>query len=239
MKTLQPLELDKIRQELINHKVEYIEVIEELTDHIANGIEQQWSESNTQISFEEALAIEINKFGVKGLSKVQTQMNKAQIYEYLCIIGLGIKEYFVTSKVFYLLAIFIGTLLLFNISSTWYFIDRIFNVGYLATIVTFNLVIMIESDSSCKLPYLGNTKRYISNAYYLLVKQLTYFSLIPMIILCFSKTSQQFIYSNSAFIWVPKSILFTLLLIIPFIILNKLRPMILKKKNELSQSKVI
>ena len=51
------------------HFVEHYDLQTELVDHLANGIEQQWSQ-NPNISFDEALGKEFKKFGIFGFSDI-------------------------------------------------------------------------------------------------------------------------------------------------------------------------
>lgn len=63
------------------HYVEYYDVQTELVDHLANGIEAQWTE-NPEIPFEKALQKEFKKFGVFGFSEVMGKRQRAMEKKY-------------------------------------------------------------------------------------------------------------------------------------------------------------
>lgn len=75
------------------HFVEFYDVQTELVDHLANGIEQQWTE-NPKLTFEEALQKEFKKFGVFGFQDVIEQRSKALNKKYLKIFWKHFKNFF-------------------------------------------------------------------------------------------------------------------------------------------------
>lgn len=69
MKTLTPNQIQTLHAFVRKHYVAYYDIEVELVDHLANGIENQWTEDNT-VDFEIALDREFKKFGIFGFSDV-------------------------------------------------------------------------------------------------------------------------------------------------------------------------
>jgi hypothetical protein len=165
MKTLQSSELDKIRQELINQKVEYIEIIEELTDHIATGIEKQWNETDSVVSFEEALYCEVNKFGDKGLKRVQSKMTQAKTLEYSKKLFVAMKGCFMSSKIVVIVAIFLCYYLLLTSVQGYSLLSIL--VKFLFPIFICQMYLVIESvKSTHKYFYANSIKKSIYETSY-------------------------------------------------------------------------
>jgi len=85
------------------HYVEYYDLQTELVDHLANSIEEQWTE-NPKRSFEEALQIEFKKFGIFGFMDVVEQRKKTMNKKYSKLVWLHFKSFFRLPQI-------IGTLL--------------------------------------------------------------------------------------------------------------------------------
>lgn len=69
-------QIEKLYNFTQKHFVEWYDVQTELVDHLANGIEEQWTQ-HPELSFDEALNIEFKKFGIMGFSDVVEQKTKA------------------------------------------------------------------------------------------------------------------------------------------------------------------
>ena len=80
------------------HFVEYYDVQNELVDHLANAIEDQWEE-RPQLSFEEALQIEFKKFGVFGFQEIIEQRQTALGKKYNALVFSQLKEFFKLPKI--------------------------------------------------------------------------------------------------------------------------------------------
>ncbi|HUH26068.1 MAG TPA: hypothetical protein VLY87_05540 [Flavobacterium sp.] len=80
MKKLTSEQIDQLFAFTQKHYVEHYDIQVELVDHLANSIEEQWSENPT-ISFDDALHIEFKKFGVFGFTGLVEQ-KQAELYKY-------------------------------------------------------------------------------------------------------------------------------------------------------------
>lgn len=115
MKKLTNQEIQEIRTFVINNGAKYYEVIEELTDHIANGIEEQWLLDNT-LSFKVALDLEYNKFGILKFQSIQEDREQRKFKAYKHIFFLNLKEFFTFPLLVTTTAIsLLSTLVLYNL----------------------------------------------------------------------------------------------------------------------------
>jgi hypothetical protein len=80
------------------HFVEWYDLQTELVDHLANGIEEQWTEQ-PELSFKTALNREFKKFGVMGFSTVVEERTKALNKRYWRMIWKLYKSYFKLPKI--------------------------------------------------------------------------------------------------------------------------------------------
>lgn len=78
--------------------VKHYDLQTELVDHLANGIEKQWS-INPEKSFEEVKMQEFQKFGAVGFSDVIKKHDKALSKKYKKIISRFFMEYFKLPKI--------------------------------------------------------------------------------------------------------------------------------------------
>ncbi|MDM1396877.1 hypothetical protein HX049_06785 [Myroides odoratimimus] len=235
MKTLQPLELDKIRQELINHKVEYIEVIEELTDHIANGIEQQWRESNTQVSFEEALTIEINKFGIKGLSKVQSTILNIKIQECGLVVLKGVKDCLTSFKLLAVIAVVLSLYSLMTLTQHSLLLASLSNLIILIIFGIGQVIVFSETLKALqKYRYMNGYKKTLNDKSYSIIA-----SVICIIVFGSTHSIKNYMSVTDngilplSFIYTTKSVLFTLLLLTQYSVYFYLKPKYVRDKNNL------
>ncbi|MFS4492785.1 hypothetical protein [Maribacter sp. 2308TA10-17] len=84
--------------------VEHYDLQTELVDHLANGIEEQW-QSNSELSFKEALQNEFKKFGHFGFRSIIKKRKKVMAKRYRGHILEFYKEYFRLPKVLIVLGL--------------------------------------------------------------------------------------------------------------------------------------
>ncbi len=89
------------------HFVTHYDVQTELVDHLANGIENQWKE-NKNLTFEEALNFEFNKFGIFGFQGVIAQKQNAMSKRYRAILWRFFREWFQWPKIIRLIISVLG-----------------------------------------------------------------------------------------------------------------------------------
>lgn len=80
------------------HFVEHYDLQTELVDHLANGIEQQWSQ-NPKLSFDEALNKEFKKFGIFGFSDIVEKRTRTLEKKYWKFLWGTFKTFFGIPKI--------------------------------------------------------------------------------------------------------------------------------------------
>lgn len=80
------------------HYVYHYDLQVELVDHLASSIEEQW-ETNTELSFDEALHKTFRKFGITGFSKIKEQKQKELTRKYNRLIWKYVIEFFSWPKI--------------------------------------------------------------------------------------------------------------------------------------------
>jgi len=80
------------------HFVEHYDLQTELVDHLANGIEQEWSQ-NPNISFDEALSKEFKKFGIFGFSDIVEKRTRTLEKKYWKFLWKTFKTFFGIPKI--------------------------------------------------------------------------------------------------------------------------------------------
>ncbi|EIA10002.1 hypothetical protein [Flavobacterium frigoris] len=93
------------------HYVEWYDLQSELVDHLANAIETQWQE-NPKLTFDQALNIEFNKFGVFGFMDVVEKRQAVLSKKYSRLVWQHFKDFFGIPKIVLTMAM---TLVLFSI----------------------------------------------------------------------------------------------------------------------------
>lgn len=232
MKTLQSSELDKIREELINQKVEYIEIIEELTDHIATGIEKQWNETDRVVSFDEALYCEVNKFGHKGLKRVQSKMIQAKTLEYSKKLFIAMKDCFISSKIVVILAIFLCYYLLLNSIQGYSLLSIL--IKFLFPILICQMHLVIESiKSTHKYFYADSIKKSIyETSYSNLTSVLSTVLLLAVLSYDFYNFSNYTIFDITVNLtYVVRSIISTIVLVMSYCIYYYVSPQVENDKR--------
>jgi hypothetical protein len=114
------------------HYVEHYDVQTELVDHLANDIEQIWTEQ-PHLSFEQARTISFKKFGVFGFMDVVEKKQKLMNKRYWNILWRFVKEWFTLPKIILTTLIF---LLFFSI----------FQFTYATEIIFVSLLILVIFD---------------------------------------------------------------------------------------------
>lgn len=144
------------------HFVEHYDVQTELVDHLANGIEQQWTIDPT-IPFEDALNREFKKFGVFGFSELVEQRSNSILKMYLkTILKLLIKQ-FTQLKLFVIYASlgFITYLLLVNFKYAQELILATYIIMFFACII-----IIHKGNIRNKQIFNETGKKYIADEFY-------------------------------------------------------------------------
>lgn len=88
------------------HYVEHYDVQTELVDHLANDIEQIWTEKPT-LTFEKARDVSFKKFGVFGFMNVVEEKQKQMNKKYFKLILSFVKEWFKLPKVIITIMLFV------------------------------------------------------------------------------------------------------------------------------------
>ncbi|WP_291802973.1 hypothetical protein [Lutibacter sp.] len=114
------------------HYVEHYDVQTELVDHLANDIEQIWTEQ-PHLSFEQARTVSFKKFGVFGFMDVVEKKQKLMNKRYWNILWRFVKEWFTLPKIILTTLIF---LLFFSI----------FQFTYATEIIFVSLLILVIFD---------------------------------------------------------------------------------------------
>jgi hypothetical protein len=91
-------QIDQLYAFTKQHFVEHYDLQTELVDHLANGIEQQWSQ-NPNISFDEALSKEFKKFGIFGFSDIVEKRTRTLEKKYWKFLWKTFKTFFGIPKI--------------------------------------------------------------------------------------------------------------------------------------------
>ena len=110
MKQLDKQQLEEIRSFVIKRRATYFEVIEELTDHLATAIEQQWK-TNPTISFQEALYIAFKDFDCKDFKNFTKAKVKIKARKYSKLFIHSYLSYFTFPGIISTVAIYLSILL--------------------------------------------------------------------------------------------------------------------------------
>lgn len=98
--------------------IEYIDLQDELVDHLANGIETQWEEDSS-LSFAEVLKKEHNKFGVFGFDNIVKEKTKELHRRTNLLYWQKIKQFFKIPRIVFSLSLFVIFYYL-NINTTYF-----------------------------------------------------------------------------------------------------------------------
>ncbi|HLS30041.1 MAG TPA: hypothetical protein VK021_04230 [Flavobacteriaceae bacterium] len=100
MRKVSQQEIEKLYQFTRQHYVEYFDLQTELVDHLATGMEENWSE-NPEMNFEENLQKEFEKFGVYGFMHVIESHQKAMNKKYWKILWRETKSELANPKILF------------------------------------------------------------------------------------------------------------------------------------------
>lgn len=100
-------QIDQLYTFTRKHYVEWYDLQSELVDHLANAIENEWQE-NPNLTFDEALNKEFDKFGVFGFMNVVEEKQKFLGKKYRKLIWKYYKDYFRLPKVILTIALICG-----------------------------------------------------------------------------------------------------------------------------------
>ena len=106
MKKLSAAHIEQLYAFTRAHFVDYYDVQTELVDHLANGIEAQWT-ANPELDFEQALDIEFKKFGVFGFLEVVEEREKQMSKRYWKLIRNEVYQFCKIPKVWVSMALFL------------------------------------------------------------------------------------------------------------------------------------
>lgn len=116
------------------HFVEHYDVQTELVDHLANDIEQIWTEQ-PHLSFEDARSISFKKFGVFGFMDVVESRSKALNKKYWKLVWNIFKNYFKIPQLISTLILFTAIYSSFLIVSNQKWIYVILGFGVCAVLI--------------------------------------------------------------------------------------------------------
>lgn len=102
---LSEVQIEKIYQVLRKKDIHYIDLQDELVDHMATGIEEQMRE-NPNISFDKALHNEYKKFGVFGFDGLMMDKEDALVKRALYDFIIHFLKFFTIPKLLLTIAIF-------------------------------------------------------------------------------------------------------------------------------------
>ncbi|MFV0566533.1 MAG: hypothetical protein ACK5NB_11975 [Flavobacteriaceae bacterium] len=122
------------------HYVEHYDVQTELVDHLANGIEQQWT-VNPELSFNDALTVEFKKFGVFGFMDVVGNRHAALNKKYNGIVWQHLKTFFTIPKIAITIS---GMVLVFYVLSLKSYQSIIFNTLLVVFLVLFFAMLIVN-----------------------------------------------------------------------------------------------
>ena len=106
-------QIDQLYNFTRQHYVEWYDLQSELVDHLANAIETQWQE-NPNLTFDEVLNKEFQKFGVFGFMDVVEEKQKFLDKKYRKLIWEYYKEFFRLPKIILTIALIYGVYLSIN-----------------------------------------------------------------------------------------------------------------------------
>lgn len=106
VKKISPRQNEMLFEFTRKHYVEYYDLQNELTDHLANAIEEQWA-ANPDLSFDDALSIEFKKFGVFGFMGVVESRQLALTRKYNKLIWSYMKQFIKLPQILITLTCFI------------------------------------------------------------------------------------------------------------------------------------
>lgn len=105
VKKISPEQAEQLFAFTIKHFVEYYDLQNELTDHLANAIEERWK-TEPNLSFDDALRQEFKKFGIFGFMGVVESRQVALSKKYNKLMWGYVKQFFRLPQVLLTIALF-------------------------------------------------------------------------------------------------------------------------------------
>ncbi|CAM1352102.1 hypothetical protein [Tenacibaculum crassostreae] len=137
------------------HYVEHYDVQTELVDHLANDIEQIWSE-NPILTFEQARDKSFKKFGVFGFMNVVEEKQKQIQKKYFKLIFSFVKEWFSLPKIILTATMVFSFYLLLHFS----FAEYLF-IGFFFSFFIAELTIMFKKRKKLDLKFKKTGKKWM------------------------------------------------------------------------------
>ncbi|WP_294823972.1 hypothetical protein [uncultured Flavobacterium sp.] len=128
-KKISPEQLEHLFKFTRKHYVEYYDLQSELTDHLANAIEERWQEQPS-LSFGEALQMEFRKFGVFGFSDIVAERQNALFKRYYRLVWREFRSVFTLPMVLVAMA---GTWCMYSILMAYHHSYAFFMLAFLIT----------------------------------------------------------------------------------------------------------
>lgn len=104
-KKITPEQAEQLFAFTIKHYVEYYDLQNELTDHLANAIEERWK-TEPNLNFDDALKQEFKKFGIFGFTGIVEKRQIALSKKYNKLMWGYIKQFFRLPQVLLTIALF-------------------------------------------------------------------------------------------------------------------------------------
>ena len=105
VKKISPEQTEQLFAFTIKHFVEYYDLQNELTDHLANAIEERWK-TEPNLSFDDALRQEFKKFGIFGFTGIVEKRQVALSKKYNKLMWGYVKQFFKLPQVLLTIALF-------------------------------------------------------------------------------------------------------------------------------------
>jgi hypothetical protein len=138
------------------HFVEWYDLQSELVDHLANAIEAQMKE-NTALTFDEALNVEFQKFGVFGFMDVVENRQAVLKKKYNSLVWTHFKGFFSIPKIIFTTAV---TATLYNLIKLDFYSKWIF-LGIYVILIGTAFYYMIENRKNRKQKTVLGQKRWL------------------------------------------------------------------------------
>ncbi|MBC6997524.1 hypothetical protein [Cytophaga sp. FL35] len=162
------------------HYVEHYDLQTELVDHLAHGIEEQW-QKNPELSFDEALQREFEKFGVFGFMGVVEEKSAAMRKKYLIVVLGFFKDFFKLPKV--LLTVFLVglvTIIIWNIPIGFRY-GSVLGILFAHVIVVFFVLFKNRSNNELEMVKQGN-KWLLKDQIYSYGNWVNFLNLFPILL---------------------------------------------------------
>ena len=119
VKKISAEQLEQLFEFTRKHYVEYYDLQCELTDHLANAIEERWA-AQPDLSFNEALHYEFKKFGIFGFTGIVEKRQLALSKKYNKLLWGYFKEFLTLPKVILTILMVLAVYKLLSLSTLAY-----------------------------------------------------------------------------------------------------------------------